>query len=326
GDKLYENNEVESVADMDDIGIWAVNQEQGKVWGNTYFDFASPSAWGMPGVDGFWIPDATNIRWINVYVPQSLSKGDENTSFLYGSLKKKRRQLAIKDILMNEEWVEKPGRVKAEFMSHFRKRFQQPHGAPPSLDSDPLTRLSPAQSDYLERPITLEEIKRAAWDCGGDRAPGPNGFTFKFFTSFWDLIEEDVYRFVYKFFHTNHFLKGCNSSFISLIPKISCAKFVSDFQPISLIGYQYKIIGKILANRLSTVTESCVSPTQSAFIKGRNILDGLLILSEVLAWYRKCKKGLMVFKVDFEKAFESLGWDILNLILEKFGFGLKWCS
>ncbi|GJV49970.1 putative RNA-directed DNA polymerase, eukaryota, reverse transcriptase zinc-binding domain protein [Tanacetum coccineum] len=139
-----------------------------------------------------------------------------------------------------------------------------------------------------------------------------------------DLIKEDIYRFVYEFFHTNRFPKGCNSSFIALIPKISCAKFVSDFRPISLIGCQYKIIGKVLANRLSTVIESCVSPAQSAFIKGINILDGPLILSEVLAWNRKRKKGLMVFKVDFEKAFDSLRWDFLNLILEKFGFVLKW--
>ncbi|GJT89402.1 hypothetical protein Tco_1071119 [Tanacetum coccineum] len=111
-------------------------------------------------------------------------EGDENTSFFHGSLKKKRHQLAIKGILMNGEWVEDPGRVKAEFISLFRKRFQQPPGAPPSLDSDPLSRLSPAQSDYLERPIIREEIKRAIWDCGGDRAPGPDGYTFKFFTSF----------------------------------------------------------------------------------------------------------------------------------------------
>ncbi|GJZ99827.1 putative RNA-directed DNA polymerase, eukaryota, reverse transcriptase zinc-binding domain protein [Tanacetum coccineum] len=199
-------------------------------------------------------------------------------------------------------------------------------GAPPSLGFDLLHQISPDQSDHLERPITRKEIKRSVWDCGGDRAPGPNGFTFKFFTTFWNLIEEDVYRFVYELFHTNRFPKGCNSSFIALIPKIPCAKFVSDFRPISLIRCQYKIIGKIIVNRLSILIESCVSPAQSAFIKGRNILDGPLILSEVLAWYQKRKKGIIVFKVDFEKAFDSLRWDFLDLILEKFDFGLKWRS
>ncbi|GJU20673.1 RNA-directed DNA polymerase, eukaryota, reverse transcriptase zinc-binding domain protein [Tanacetum coccineum] len=88
-------------------------------------------------------------------------------------------------------------------------------------------------------------------------------------------------------------------------------------RPISLIGSQYKIIGKILANRLSKVISKCISPVQSAFIKGRNILDGPFILNEVMAWYRKRKKKLMVFKFYFEKAFDSLRWDFLDLVMEK---------
>nr|GEZ93247.1 hypothetical protein [Tanacetum cinerariifolium] len=133
-------------------------------------------------------------------------------------------------------------------------------------------------------------------------------------------------RFVQEFFHYKTFPKGCNSSFIALIPKVSNAKIVSDFCLISLIGCQYKIIGKILANRLNKVIRSCISLVQSAFIKGRNILNGSLILNEVLAWYRKSKKDPMVFKVDFEKAFDSLRWNYLDLVLDKLGFGTKWRS
>ncbi|GKB57250.1 RNA-directed DNA polymerase, eukaryota [Tanacetum coccineum] len=181
-------------------------------------------------------------------------EGDENTSFFYGMLKKKRR-----------------------------KRFQRSHGIPPSLGGDMPNRLSSTQSDFLKHQISRDEIKKVMWDCGGDRAPGPDGFTFKFITTFWDLIEDDIIRF-----------------------KVSNAKFVFDFRPISLIGCQYKIIGKILVNRLSKVIGSVISPEQSAFIKGRNILDGPLILNEVMAWIRKRKQALMVFKVDFEKAFDSL--------------------
>nr|GEV49786.1 RNA-directed DNA polymerase, eukaryota [Tanacetum cinerariifolium] len=105
-----------------------------------------------------------------------------------------------------------------------------------------------------------------------------------------------------------------------IVPQVPNAKFVSDFWPISLIGYQYKIIGKILANRLSTVIGSCVSSEQTTFIKGRNILDGPFILNEVIEWHHKRKKELMVFKVDFEKAFDSVRWDFLDLVMEKLGF------
>ncbi|GKA92116.1 putative RNA-directed DNA polymerase, eukaryota, reverse transcriptase zinc-binding domain protein [Tanacetum coccineum] len=225
-------------------------------------------------------------------------EGEENTSFFHGMLKKKRRQLAIKGILKNGEWIEDPA----------------------------MNRLSLSQSESLEIQFSHEEIKRAVWECGGDRAPGPDGFSFKFLTTFWDLIKVDVVRFVHEFFLIGTFPKGCNSSFIALIPKVIDAKFVSDFRPISLIGCQYKIIGKLLANRLSSVIGDVISPEQSAFIKGRNILDGPLIINEVMDWYRKRKKDLMIFNVDFEKAFDSLRWDFLDLVMEKLGFGHKWRS
>nr|GEZ78174.1 RNA-directed DNA polymerase, eukaryota, reverse transcriptase zinc-binding domain protein [Tanacetum cinerariifolium] len=105
---------------------------------------------------------------------------------------------------------------------------------------------------------------------------------------------------------------------------LSSAKFRESSSPRANEGCQYKIIGKLLANRLSILIGDCISPVQSTFIKGRYILDGPLILNEVLAWYRQRKKELMVFKVDFEKAFDSLRWDFLDVILDKLGFGSKW--
>ncbi|GJT23560.1 putative RNA-directed DNA polymerase, eukaryota, reverse transcriptase zinc-binding domain protein [Tanacetum coccineum] len=234
-------------------------------------------------------------------------------------------RLKDKDIAQKAKvkWaIEDPHNVKAQFLTHFSSRFQHTNGIPPSLDGDMPNHLSSGQSDYLENHFSRDENKRAIWDYGGERAPGPDGFTFKFFTTFWDVFEADVIRFVQEFFLTSYFPKGCNS-FIALIPKVSNAKFITDFHPISLIGCQYKTVGKLLANRLSTMIGSCISLKQSAFIKGGYILDGSLVLNEVMAWYRKCKKDLMVFKVYFEKAFDSLRWDFLDLVMVKLGFGIN---
>nr|GEV72878.1 putative RNA-directed DNA polymerase, eukaryota, reverse transcriptase zinc-binding domain protein [Tanacetum cinerariifolium] len=222
-------------------------------------------------------------------------EGDENTGFFHGMLKKIRRQLALKGILKNGEWIEDPNLVKAELLNHFRTRFNMDTGIPSSFGAELLNPLSSSQRDCLDQNITLEEIKKAVWGCGGDRAPGHDGFTFKFFTTFWDLIEGDVVRFVLEFFRTNSFPKGCNSSFIALIPKVHNAEFVTDFRPISLIRF-------------------------------KNILDGPLILNEVLAWCKERNIELMVFKVDFEKDFDSLRWDFLDLVMEKLGFGFIWRS
>ncbi|GJV51843.1 RNA-directed DNA polymerase, eukaryota [Tanacetum coccineum] len=115
------------------------------------------------------------------------------------------------------------------------------------------------QKAELENVVTKEEIKRAVWDCGIDKSPGPEGFTFGFYRRFWNVIETDVVEAVTFFFRNGYFPKGGNSSFIALMPKKSDANMVKDFRPISLIGSLYKIIAKILANRLVTVLGDIVN-------------------------------------------------------------------
>nr|GEV75049.1 RNA-directed DNA polymerase, eukaryota, reverse transcriptase zinc-binding domain protein [Tanacetum cinerariifolium] len=166
----------------------------------------------------------------------------------------------------------------------------------------------------------------AVWDCGTDKSPGPDGFTFGFYRRYWNILESDVVDAATSFFHHGQFPKGSNSSFIALIPKTRDANMVKDFRPISLIGNMYKIIAKILANRLVLVLGDLVNEVQSAFIADRQILDGPFIINEIVQWCQSKKKQSLVFKVDFEKAFDSIRWDYLDDILRRFGFGDKWCS
>ncbi|GJV38278.1 RNA-directed DNA polymerase, eukaryota, partial [Tanacetum coccineum] len=176
----------------------------------------------------------------------------------------------------------------------------------------------------MERMISKEEVIRAVWDCGVDKSPGPDGFSFSFYRHFWHVIEKDVFEAVDYFFMYGEIPNGCNSNFISLIPKILDANIVKDFRPISLIGSLYKIIAKILVNRLVGVLGDLVNEVQSAFVADRQILDGPFILDEVLQWCRRKKKHALIFKVDFEKAFDSVRWDFVDDVLNKFGFGERW--
>nr|GEY36788.1 RNA-directed DNA polymerase, eukaryota, reverse transcriptase zinc-binding domain protein [Tanacetum cinerariifolium] len=121
------------------------------------------------------------------------------------------------------------------------------------------------QQEDLERMVTKEEVKRTVWDCGTDKSPGPDGFTFR---------------------------------------------------PISLIGSIYKIIAKILANRLVRVLGDILNEVQSAFIAERQILDGLFILNEVLQWCKIKKKQSLIFKVDFEKAMNMSKSKIMGVHVE----------
>nr|GEZ38588.1 RNA-directed DNA polymerase, eukaryota [Tanacetum cinerariifolium] len=215
-------------------------------------------------------------------------KGDENTSFFHGVINKKRNLFNIRGIMVDGSWVDEPS------MSE------------------------------LEGEVSNDEIKMAVWDCGTNKVPGPDGFTFGFCRRFWYLIDNDVYVAVKHFFIHREIPKGCNSSFIALISKIPDANLAKDFRPISLIGSLYKIIAKILANRLAGVLGDIVNEVQSAFVADRQILDGPFILNEVIQWCKLKKKQSLVFKFDFEKAYDSVRWDFLDDILGKLGFGDKW--
>nr|GEY74185.1 RNA-directed DNA polymerase, eukaryota, reverse transcriptase zinc-binding domain protein [Tanacetum cinerariifolium] len=108
----------------------------------------------------------------------------------------------------------------------------------------------------LECDVTKEELKKTVWDCGIDKSPGPDGFTFGFYRRFWSTIENDVFEAVKYFFNSVVIPNGCNSSFIALILKVPDANLVKDFRPISLIGSMHKIIAKILALWVCWVTLS----------------------------------------------------------------------
>ncbi|GJU10520.1 RNA-directed DNA polymerase, eukaryota [Tanacetum coccineum] len=204
------------------------------------------------------------------------------------------------------DWVVDPFNVKEEFLNHFSNRFVDPNSPRLVLESHFPTVLSSDQISDLESDVSYEEIKKAVWDCGINKSPGPDGFTFEFFRRYWKIIDVDVVAAVLQFFSLGILPPGCNSSFIALIPKMQEAKVVKDFRPISLIGSVYKIVAKILANRLSLVISSLISDVQSAFVANRQILEGPFILNELLSWCKHKKSKAMIFKVDFEKAFDSI--------------------
>lgn len=119
-------------------------------------------------------------------------------------------------------------------------------------------------------------------------------------------------------------MKGLNSTFIVLIPKKEASTELGDFRPISLVGGVYKIISKVLAKRLTLVLHSIISSSQSAFVSGRQILDSIAILNEAIDEAKRDRIERVFFKIDFAKAYDTVEWSYLNLILERFNFHPKW--
>nr|GFA75241.1 RNA-directed DNA polymerase, eukaryota [Tanacetum cinerariifolium] len=154
-------------------------------------------------------------------------EGDENSSFFHGIINKKRSQLAIRGILVDGSWQSDPHVVKEVFRNHFAARFKKPNSSGPKINYSFPNKLSQKQVLDLEREVSRDEIRLAVWSCRDNKSPGPDGYTFEFFKKYWRFIGSDFWEAVEHFFTSGVFAKGCNSSFITLIPK---SAFVSERQ------------------------------------------------------------------------------------------------
>ena len=157
-----------------------------------------------------------------------------------------------------------------------------------------------------------------------DKASGLDGFTIAVFQDCWDVINEDLVRVFAKFDRSGIINQSTNVSFIVLLPKKSLTKKISYFRPISLITSLYEIIAKVLSGRLRGVLHETIHFTQSVFVQGRQILDAVLIANEIVDERRRSGEEGVVFKIDFEKAYDHVCWDFLDHVLEKKGFSPRW--
>ncbi|GJZ22852.1 RNA-directed DNA polymerase, eukaryota [Tanacetum coccineum] len=130
--------------------------------------------------------------------------------------------------------------------------FDKPSVNRACIDTPFPVSLSIDQKEDMERRISKEEVKRVVWDCGVDKSPGPDGFSFSFYRHFWPVIEKDVFEAVDYFFMYGEIPNRCNSNFIALIPKILDANMVKDFRPISFdLGELYtRVLPKTIGERL----------------------------------------------------------------------------
>jgi hypothetical protein len=91
---------------------------------------------------------------------------------------------------------------------------------------------------------------------------------------------------------------------VTMVPKIVCQQKINYFRPISLVGCLYKIVIKILEGRLKVILNSVISYSQYAFLEGRQILDCIVVLNEVVDEAKRARNSYLLFKADFEKAYD----------------------
>nr|XP_051208064.1 uncharacterized protein LOC127323999 [Lolium perenne] len=215
--------------------------------------------------------------------------------------------------IMEEEHWRHRGREPARFLG--------PKGvwAGPFLMGEE-ARVSEEENGGLACTFSEPELEAIIKGMNTDTAPGPDGFPVMFFKRFWPQVKLGILHILNDFVLGRIDIARLNFGILSLIPKVPGAEQISQYRPIALINVVFKIISKAFASRLDPIAHRILSPNQTAFIKGRNILDGPLALMEIIHDLRKRKHSGVLLKLDFEKAYDRVNWDFLGEVLRYKGF------
>ena len=152
--------------------------------------------------------------------------------------------------------------------------------------------------------FTEEEICDFIWSMEPDKALRPDDFSIHFYRDCWDKIKIDLLRMI-KDFHQRAKVGGItNSTFLALIPKEVNMISFERFRPISLCNASYKIMSKLLENRIKPLLENLISPMQGGFVKRRHILDNVIQVQEAMHSSHQRQEQGMLIKLDMANAFD----------------------
>ncbi|PKI40541.1 hypothetical protein CRG98_039056 [Punica granatum] len=171
----------------------------------------------------------------------------------------------------------------------------------------------------LNSPFSLEEVRRAPFEMPPFKAPWPDSFQTIFYQHNWNIVGQSVYDFIRGVFKGSVPVALFNDALIVLIPKVELPETVHNFRPISLCNVPYKLITKLVANRLQGYMAKLVFPNQVNLVVGRHIQDNIVIAQEMVHTMSRMRgdKRFMSIKIDLKKIYihiekkicVQIGWD-----------------
>ncbi|XP_074288536.1 uncharacterized protein LOC141613691 [Silene latifolia] len=253
--------------------------------------------------------------------------GDINTDYFHHAIKKrtmlnKVMQIETKDGVLCTEG----SKIQQAFLDYYEELLGKSNQTN-DVNVNVVRRGSCCTDDHwalLAKPVTFEEIRSCLFSIPKDKSPGPDGYTSQFFKDAWDIIGDEIGGAIMNFFDSGKLLSQINSTVITLIPKVDRPTNVTHFRPISCCNVIYKTISKLLCNRLALVLPDIISRNQEAFVKGRSILENILICQDLVRYYsRKTVSSRSMFKLDLQKAYDTIEWGFVEQMLGALHFPEK---
>ncbi|XP_058761495.1 uncharacterized protein LOC131634890 [Vicia villosa] len=265
----------------------------------------------------------SKITWLRL--------SDENNAYFHATVKAKHKMQCIK-MLKKEDgsYATDHEDIKDEVMQFYTKLMGTRAGRLKMIDVEAMRygkQFTPEHGAILTRDVTEDAIWKALQGIGDSKAPGLDGYGAKFFKTSWSIVKDDVVAAVKYFFTRGKLFRAFNSTVVTLIPKHDQANEVRDFRPIAGCTTVYKIISKVLTNRLGSMLHEVIHHSQAAFLKGQLIHNHILLAFELMKGYnRRGGPPRCMLQIDLQKAYDMVDWSSLQTIMAELGIPGKFIN
>lgn len=260
-----------------------------------------------------------------------IQNGDKGSKYFFNYLKQKHINENITSIYVDNKELVDPNDIKKAFANYYCTLFTSEDNRESSALRNTISSIIPKKltqtdSDTLGQSITKQEIINAISSLKKDKTPSPDGIPAEFYQANIGWISLDLLDLYNEAFNKGSLGSIINRGIIKLIPKEGDKTNIKNWRPITLLNVSYKILAKVLARKLESILPKFVGSTQTGFIKGRYILENLITSWEAMNWAKSSNQNVAIFLLDFEKAYDRIEWNFIDIMLKAFGFPNIFCN
>lgn len=260
----------------------------------------------------------SKARWVEA--------GEKPTRYFCGLEKRNFTTRTISHLDINGRITTDPGEIQREQALFYKKLYSAQ-----TLDNSELSfflnesnikRLTEKNQALCEGMITENEIKQALKNMANGKSPGPDGYPAEFYKFFWGDLGRYYIKSLALSFEKGELSVTQKQGVITCLPKGNKPReFLKNWRPITLLNVDYKIASACLASRMKTVLPDIISESQKGFIKDRFIGENTRLTYDIMEYLNSHNKPGLLLLLDFEKAFDSIHWNYMERVLQKYNFG-----